>query len=269
MQVTFLGTAGSEGTPSLHCKCRVCENARKVKGKEIRTRSGVLIDDALMIDFSPDTFCNVLRYGINFTNIKHLLITHSHSDHFCPDDIVPYIVNENQEKFEPFNVYANDVVLKELLKRNSGRNLVLHEMQYEKTVEIAEYKVTPFRAMHVLGEKCMLYLIEKGDKSYLHLNDTGIMSEEIFTWLKDRNVKISLASIDTTFGLLTTEYPGHMNLNQCVKTCNKFRDMGIFTSNTKVYATHLCHWGGTHEEIAEKAKEHLINVAYDGLKIQL
>ena len=34
----FLGTGAAEGIPSPFCRCRVCENARKVKGKEILLR---------------------------------------------------------------------------------------------------------------------------------------------------------------------------------------------------------------------------------------
>ena len=95
------------------------------------------------------------------------------------------------------------------------------------------------------------------------------MDEEIFTFLKERKITVDAVAIDTTFGLIETEYFGHMNANQSIRTCEKFRDMGIFTEKTQIYMTHICHWGGSHEALSERAERHGIKVAYDGLKIEI
>ena len=44
MNIQFLGTAAAEGIPALFCKCRVCQNALAVRGKEIKTRSQAIVD---------------------------------------------------------------------------------------------------------------------------------------------------------------------------------------------------------------------------------
>ena len=54
MLIDFLGTGAAEGIPAIFCRCAICENARRVKNKEIRMRTGVVIDKTLLIDFSPD-----------------------------------------------------------------------------------------------------------------------------------------------------------------------------------------------------------------------
>ena len=95
MKIKFLGTGASEGIPDLFCRCAVCEKARLHKGRENRTRAGLMVDDDLLIDFSPDFFSNSIKFGIDGNKIETLLITHSHSDHFYVDDIVNSMLSSN------------------------------------------------------------------------------------------------------------------------------------------------------------------------------
>ena len=72
MKIKFLGTGASEGIPSMYCKCAVCENARKVGGKEIKARMGVLIDEDLLIDFSPDMFFFAMKHRLDFDKVQEI-----------------------------------------------------------------------------------------------------------------------------------------------------------------------------------------------------
>ena len=86
MKITFLGTAAAEGFPAIFCNCEYCNEARRLGGKNIRTRSQALIDDELLIDFPADTYSHFLKHGIRGDEIKYLIITHGHSDHLYPAD---------------------------------------------------------------------------------------------------------------------------------------------------------------------------------------
>lgn len=66
---------------------RIAARARKLGGKNIRTRASLGVDEELLIDFSQDTYSHCLYGGLDLTKIRHVQITHSHSDHFCPADI--------------------------------------------------------------------------------------------------------------------------------------------------------------------------------------
>ena len=62
MKFQYLGTAAAEGIPALFCNCDICRTAARRGGKELRMRSGALVNDKLLIDLSPDLFvcpCNV------------------------------------------------------------------------------------------------------------------------------------------------------------------------------------------------------------------
>lgn len=77
----FLGTGASEGTPNPFCGCRICENARKIGGKEIRHRSSFMVDGTLFIDFGADFFAQTVNHKINLDKTPNVLFTHMHFDH--------------------------------------------------------------------------------------------------------------------------------------------------------------------------------------------
>ena len=87
MKLKYLGTAAAEGIPALFCECETCKSARKLGGKNIRTRSQAIIDDKILIDFPADTYMHFLNNNICMSKIKTCIITHSHSDHLYPNDI--------------------------------------------------------------------------------------------------------------------------------------------------------------------------------------
>lgn len=88
MKIRYWGTAAAEGIPSLFCSCPRCVEAREKKGKFIRTRSQLLIDDTLLVDFNADTYMHSLKYDFDLGKLKDVLITHVHEDHFYPNDIL-------------------------------------------------------------------------------------------------------------------------------------------------------------------------------------
>ena len=87
MYIKYLGTAAAEGFPALFCNCEYCNEARRLGGKNIRTRSQTLINDNLLLDFPADTYSHFLQNGVKGDKIEYLLITHAHSDHFYLDDL--------------------------------------------------------------------------------------------------------------------------------------------------------------------------------------
>ncbi len=73
MNITFLGTAAATSFPLTFCKCKNCENARKFKGKSIRKRSSLLIDNTILIDMGPD-FVTALNERIQEIEIYYRFI---------------------------------------------------------------------------------------------------------------------------------------------------------------------------------------------------
>lgn len=56
MEIRYLGTAAAEGFPALFCQCDTCRRAAAKGGKNIRTRSSVLVNDTVLLDMGPDLY---------------------------------------------------------------------------------------------------------------------------------------------------------------------------------------------------------------------
>ena len=74
MKIQFLGTAAAEAAPAVFCACDHCRYAREKGGKEIRTRSGALIDGKIKIDFGPDSYAHSLQYGLDYSLLHSVLL---------------------------------------------------------------------------------------------------------------------------------------------------------------------------------------------------
>ncbi|OOC61293.1 MBL fold metallo-hydrolase [Paenibacillus ihbetae] len=111
MKVHFLGTAAAEGFPNPYCRCDACRNARSLGGKNIRTRSSVLIDGMIKVDYSADSHMQALRDGIDLGAVEHLLFTRTHYDHFQPSDLYNRVDGFAHGIDQPLHIYGNDAAV--------------------------------------------------------------------------------------------------------------------------------------------------------------
>ena len=82
--LVFYGTGAAEAIPSPFCSCRVCQFARERGGREERARSMFRVNEELSVDLGPDAVLRAMRFG-DLTGLRHVLVTHTHLDHFCYD----------------------------------------------------------------------------------------------------------------------------------------------------------------------------------------
>lgn len=275
MKLKYLGTAAAEGIPGLFCNCDVCRNALKVKGKEIKTRSQAIIDDTLLIDFPQDTYMHVINHGLDLRNIHHCLITHSHSDHFYPNDLWCRFKNmANNIPDKPLNIYATQAGFGATQARygdnaiNSDR-LKLHLISPFEELNIAGYRVVPLKADHDASTNPVIYIIEKDGKSLLYANDTGIFPDETWAYLQEYGKIFDMISLDCTAMALPGWKSGHMGLDSNKIVCDRLVQMGRCNENTTVYVNHFSHNGKlTHEQLVVEAAKYGFGASYDGLEVE-
>ncbi len=159
-------------------------------GRNIRSRTSVLFDDVLKVDFPPDFFYHALQHNVDMATVKDLLITHTHYDHFNPDDLFNRIEEFAHGIETPLQIYGNDLAMKGLYRAlpSSQVNVrfAYHRVLPFKEVETETAKITPLLADHDQMETCLLYYIERNGKKVLYGNDTGWFPEETWDWLKDK-----------------------------------------------------------------------------------
>lgn len=277
MRIKFLGTGASEGIPAMFCKCDVCENARKLLGKEVRTRTSVLVDGCVLIDFPPDTFYHAFINGEDLSAVHSALITHSHSDHFYPFDLMTRVASSSIKRTEEvLTLYLNAEAQKKL-GCAIDKNIIEELVDNTKTKEIhagdklelkGGYKVTALPADHVPSEECLTYLIEKGDKRYLHVTDSTVPPESFFEALKGKRVDAVL--LDCTFGTLKGNQYGHMTVDDNVEVKRRLTEIGAADDKTVFVAGHIAHCCGLgHEELNAELNKFGITVAYDGMCLEI
>ncbi|MBS4220152.1 carbon-phosphorus lyase [Bacillus sp. FJAT-49711] len=269
MKVQLLGTAAAEGYPAIFCKCDACMRARKLGGKDIRSRTSAIIDDELKIDFPPDTFHHVLTNNLDLGSIQHLLFTHSHHDHFDPYDLTMRSPVFAHEIDYPLNIYGNDVVIykcKEVIQF-SKEAFRFSRIAPFITFAIGNFQVTPLLADHDKDETCFIFYIEKGNKSMLYGHDTGWFPAQTWAWLEDK--KLDFVLLDCTHGLI----PGrrnHLDIDAVKEIKDIFSAKGIIDDTSKVIATHFSHNTKlSHAELISLLRPFGIDVGYDGMIVNV
>ena len=275
MKLTYLGTAAAEGWPGIFCRCEFCGKARLLGGKDIRTRSQALLDDALLFDLGPDTYMHMLRDGLDMPGIRHVLITHTHQDHFYPVELLFRSHGFAHEVEDTLTLYGSDAMVRavkdsfkaypdgSVLRR--GKTACSEIALYEPT-DIAGYLVSAMLAAHDKNERCYIYLVEKDGRALLYGNDTGIFPDETWDYLKGR--RLTLVSLDCTMGRFK-EGSNHMGIPDVIEVKERLVQMGCADENTRFVATHFSHNGQlTHRELTEELSPHGIETAYDGMRIE-
>ena len=124
MKLTYLGTAAAEGFPAIFCNCEYCQEARRLGGKNIRTRSQALVNDDLLIDFPADTYAHFLQNGIQGDTIGHLLVTHSHSDHlYIKEFLLRNTCYAHDMRAPVLNIYGSKTTLGVIGKIKYGEQI--------------------------------------------------------------------------------------------------------------------------------------------------
>lgn len=269
MQVRFLGTAAAEGIPSLFCRCETCKQALALGGKNIRTRTSVMIDETLKIDFPPDTYFHMIRDGLDLDLVQDLLITHSHSDHLLADDLYMRLPGYAQTEDRPIHVYGHDLPISKCISvvGLEQKKFEFHIVRPFVPFEMQTAKVVPLLADHDPMETCLLYYIEKDGKTIFYGHDSGWFPDETWDFLKDK--KLDLAILECTTG--RSKYRrNHMNVDSVLETKAWFEANGVLKPGSQVAVTHFSHNAHLlHEDLTAIFEPHGIQVAYDGMIISL
>jgi len=274
MKIKILGTCAAEGWPALFCNCHACQKARDLGGKNIRTRTSLQIDDALKIDFPPDTMVHTNKYGLELHKLKYLLFTHSHADHLCAEELnfmsKPFAV---PPKYDSLQILGNRASIKKIKNAIQGRAFsdhagLLNEISAFKEFSLPPYSITTLKAIHAPGEEALNYIIEKDGKRVLYTCDTGFYEQPTWDFLTDK--KVDLVISECTEGPNRANYKHHMGFPDVLDFKTKAEEIGLTNSDTPWVLTHFSHGGGLmHHELEELVNPEGFEVAYDGMELEL
>ncbi|MEX0745715.1 MAG: MBL fold metallo-hydrolase [Phycisphaeraceae bacterium] len=250
----------------------MCTEARRRGGPNIRSHSGALIDDDLKIDHGPATVDHMQRARRSLAKVRTILFTHQHPDHLYAVDLKraspPYTTTRDGE---PIAVYGNEHVLAEIRRvfADPGKwRLDLKPLRPLVPITTpAGDTVLPLPAAH--APDSVMFRIARGDRTILYGHDSGLYPQATLDALSD-GVPLNLALFDCTHGGKSHKSEHHMSIEAILKMIDELRSRGAIVDGTRMIATHFSHNGGLlHEELVQVLMPYGIEVAYDGMHVQV
>ena len=169
MKFRYIGTAAAEGIPSIYCDCPVCRNARQNGGKDIRARSGAVIDETLLIDYPPDIYMQCLNGLLDARLIRSVLITHAHADHCDMYELMfrsdPYFCLPSCEY--TLHIYGNAAArhrFDEACRETPINHVEFHIINPYSPFLVQGFTVTALPANHAYEQAAFIFLLEKDGK---------------------------------------------------------------------------------------------------------
>ena len=272
MEITFLGTGAAEGYPSPWCDCANCAAARARGGRDLRGRSAALINDDLLIDLGPDLVGGAARAGRSLAAVRHILITHSHSDHLYLPNLEIRDGDYRPAPLARAELGAGEDVLG-LIQAGYPQgldrlDLDLRAIAPGQGVRLGRYTVLAVPAAH--GDATMrplLYAIGDGAQAVFYGTDTGPLAEE--TWALLRGWRFGALILDETMGFTEPE-GGHMAVASFEACVARFQAEGLLAPGALVIAHHFSHWHNPgHAKLEAYFGPRGVTVAYDGLRLTL
>lgn len=280
IKMQYLGTGAAEGFPGVFCECPACQKARILGGRNVKMRSCTLFNDHILIDLSPDIFAQSLRWKVQLSDVDHIVVTHSHSDHLDPYAVFTRakhgatILPGRPKERDIVNLYGNRQVGRvisdgmALEARSDPDRIRWHSVETGEKFSAGELTFIPLKANHKKDEVCYIYAVSDGTKQLLYGNDTGELPEETLEMIRRLGLCFDVVSLDCARGTLFGD--GHMGLREDAALKKTLEAMGAAKAATRFYLNHFSHMCGlTHDEFQGLAEKEGMTLAYDGLTVTI
>ena len=268
MKIQWLGTAAAEAYPAIFCECDACLEAARRGGHNLRTRASAIIDDVLLIDLNPDLLPQKYTYKLDFSKLKDIIITHTHSDHLYLDNLCLQPHKAYRHDTEKINLFGSEMVID---KAKHLKDMIdLHEVAHGQQFETTYHKILAVPAIHS-APMSQFYFIEKDNKSVLYAHDTDYFSDEIWAILES-NIKapIGIVSLDCSLGPLPRTYVGHMGFAENIEIREVMLEKGLADEDTIFVCNHFIHTCGMmHEQMCKLMNPKGFVISYDGMIIEI
>jgi phosphoribosyl 1,2-cyclic phosphate phosphodiesterase len=228
----------------------------------------------VQIDWGPDTFAAYLDLGFDTTLLRHVLVTHAHSDHWTPQEMFYRRRGFSAvAQGEPLTIWAatqvRDALDAIVVDWAEKCHLAFEPLEpyVEREIEPG-VAVTPIAAAHA-GELsgAQNFIIDAWGTRLLIANDTGWWEEPVWEFLSGRG--LDLVVMDCTYGSQPTR-GGHLGAPVVVEAKEELARRGALQDSCRFVANHFSHNGGwLHAELEAFLGPHGIEVGFDGMTIAL
>ena len=301
MLVRFLGTSAGELYPGLWCRCWNCQSARMGYPEEMRQSAALYVVPsapagatdaeaaacAVLIDFPSEIASQAFRHQVALPDLQHLLVTHSHGDHWFPyllrwrsrsaalcgpGEIAPRELGAPRFTDLPMLHIWGNAAVEAVLRRELGDNLepfavAYHAVRPGDTFTTGAMAVTALHANHDVGrEEALHYVLQDTEKTLLYGLDGDTFLPETREALQ--NFRFDMVILESTYGF--GDGRNHRNFARVLEEVAWFRAEARMTAEGRIVATHFSpHHCPPHSETDAYLRLQAIEAAWDGMEIEL
>lgn len=223
---------------------------------EYRRLTSTLIDDTLLIDFTSSAQDMLPEYA----DVKHILITHSHLDHFDPEAIA---------RLAPAVLYAHESWAGEI----AIPGIEVRPVTIGQWTQAGEYEILAMPSNHSTGrqyEQTVHYVLRRSGLSFLYATDGA--------WFLNRELKLMQGmhldgmAIDATIG---DGHEGdfrvfeHNSLPMIRIMTDTMKKTGLLKEEAPVFLTHMARTlHGTQKEVERSVCAPYV-VCFDGMEVEI
>ena len=262
MKVTFLGTGAADWDIRAYRD-----------GEFFRRNSSILINDDLLVDPNSHIFHFAEKNGTPdlFKNVKNIIVTHSHGDHFTPETVEKLCVGKD------CRIWADPACKRKLIRvlgEETAEKISFVETARNRDYEIGGYKVTSLRSNHATedpDEDTRLYLIEENGRILFYGCDSAWIPT--VSWNVIREKPVNAMVLELTCGETATydwRIFEHNTPEMLDIMLTMFKKYNLFAPDVKYYVSHLARTLHTdHEGLTEYLKPMGVTPAYDGFSFEV
>ena len=285
MDVRILGSGGSEGIPAFLCRCRVCTEARRLGGREIRqnacTHVTLASGQGILLDMPPQFKMAWDHSRLDAEKLAAILITHRHEDHslglkylidaiprngflqaktvtaYLPADVL----TGRLQGLDPKNVYPPE--------GRKGPFVEFLPVKAYREITLSSCRVTPLETNHLRphgeadssGDESFGYLFEDADGTRMAYMvdapaDLPTRTAEILS-----TTRLDCLIFECTFERANPAV-GHTDIPSLIGIRRRF-------SPRMLIAAHISHQNLGHRDLVNVLSREKIRVAYDGMRIKV
>ena len=285
MEIRILGSGGSEGIPAFLCQCRICEEARRRGGREIRQNACAHVTLAsglgILLDMPPQFKMAWDHCRLDQEKLAAILITHRHQDHTLGLKYLIDAVPENGfRQARTMTVYLPTDVLTDRIRQLDPKNdyplggrrgpfVEFLPVEAYRKIALGSCSVTPLETNHLRlrgdgtgsGWENFGYLFEDSDGTRMaYMLDAQIdLPDRTFEVLSE--ARLDCLIFECTFKQLNPPV-GHTDIQGLIQIGRRFSPRALI-------ATHISHQNLGHHDLVNLLAGEGIRVAYDGMRIKV
>ena len=262
LQMLFLGT-GAADWPFNDYPLDI----RTLLSGEYRGSSSLLINGEILVDCGPTVPDAVEAFSVDLSRLKHILITHTHRDHYYLEAI-ERLIGMAGDKLD-LCMEEGAVEKAEDLKGSCN----IRKMKVGKEFHLGKYYVLPLPANHRVSkssERPLNFLFNLAGKHILYALDGAWLETSV--WKAVQNLQLEVLIWDGTIGDIPGDYRvfAHNSLPMIRLMNQTLKANGVVKDSTRIILSHMArNLHPSHRKLQEKLANEGMEAAYDGMRVEI